>query len=103
MTHNEIDIDQFILLTIYPSIALFGITFFAKKARLASSIQYCLQAFICIVFSAIYLILIPNGGAQGLAIVLLLFSGILLLMARKYKIHPTEENDKSSSKEIPFN
>jgi len=25
-----------------------------------------------------------------------------LLMARKYKIHP-EENDKSSSKEIPFN
>jgi hypothetical protein len=50
----------------------------------------------------IYLILIPNGGAQGLAIVLLLFSGILLLMARRYKIRPTEENDKSSSKEIPF-
>ncbi len=102
MTHNEIDIDQFILLTIYPSITLFVTTFFAKKAKLSSSVQYCLQAFTCIVFSIIYLIFIPNGGAQGLAIVLLLFSGILLLMARKYKIHP-EENDKSSSREIPFN
>jgi len=101
LTHNEIDIDQFILLTIYPSIALFGITFFAKKLKLASSIQYCLQAGICIAFAIIYLIMIPNGGAQGLAIVLFLFSIILLLMARKYKIHP-EEKDKSSSKEIPF-
>jgi hypothetical protein len=45
--------------------------------------------------------MIPHGGAQGLAIVLFLFTIILLLMARKYKIHP-EENDKSSSKEIPF-
>ncbi len=101
LTHNEIDIDQFILLTIYPSIALFGITFFAKKSKLASSIQYGLQAVICIVFAIIYLIMIPNGGAQGLAIVLLLFSIILLLMARKYKIHP-EENDESSSKKIPY-
>ncbi|HEX6647563.1 MAG TPA: hypothetical protein VF047_10320 [Nitrososphaeraceae archaeon] len=101
MTHNEIDIDQFILLTIYPSIALFGITFFAKKAKLVASIQYCLQAFSCIVFAVTYLIFIPNGGAQGLALVLLLFSGILLLLARKHRIHP-EENDKSSSREIPF-
>ncbi|HKO39739.1 MAG TPA: hypothetical protein VJU85_00640 [Nitrososphaeraceae archaeon] len=100
MTHNEIDIDQFILLTIYPSIALFGITFFAKKAKLVSSIQYCLQAFSCIVFSVIYLMFVPNGGAQGLALVLLLFSGILLLLARKHAIHP--EEDRSSSRKIPF-
>ena len=101
MTHNEIDIDQFILLTIYPSISLFGITFLAKHAKLRQSIQYCLQAFTSIVFSITYLIFIPNGGAQGLALVLLLFSGILLLMARKHTIHP-EENDKSSSRETPF-
>jgi hypothetical protein len=102
LTHNEIDIDQFILLTIYPSIALFGITFFAKKAKLVSSIQYCLQAFSCIVFSVIYLMFIPNGGAQGLALVLILFSGILLFLARNHTIHP-EENDRSpSSREIPF-
>jgi len=101
LTHNEIDIDQFILLTIYPSIALFGITFFAKRAKIAFSIQYGLQAVICIVFAIIYLIMIPNGGAQGLAIVLLLFSIILLLMARKYKIHP-DENDKPSSDTITY-
>jgi hypothetical protein len=48
------------------------------------------------VFAIIYYFYIPNGGAQGLAIALTLFSLILLLMVRKYRIEP-EENDQSQA------
>jgi len=34
--------------------------------------------------------MIPRGGAQGLAIVLILF-GILLLLARKQKVSPKDQ------------
>jgi hypothetical protein len=44
---------------------------------------------------------VPNGGAQGLAIVLALFGVLLLFVARKYIIHPEEgqesQNTTSSS------
>ena len=94
MTHNGIEIDQFVLLTIYPAIAIFGIAFISKKKCIKKSLQYLTQAITCIVFATIYYFYIPNGGAQGLVIALALFSLILLLMVRKYRIEP-EENDQS--------
>lgn len=94
MTHNGIEIEQFVLFTIYPALAIFVIAFIWSKLNLKKSFQYLIQAITCIVFAILYYLFIPNGGAQGLAIVLVLFSFILLLMARKQKIEP-EENDKS--------
>jgi hypothetical protein len=35
--------------------------------------------------------MIPRGGAQGLAIVLILFGILLLFMARKQKISPKDQ------------
>jgi hypothetical protein len=45
-----------------------------------------LQAATCFSFAIGYLVLVPNGGAQGLAVVLLMFGGVLLFMARKQGI-----------------
>ena len=96
MTHNGIDIDEFLLLTIYPSIVFFGIGFIAKKTAMHESLKYALQALTCIIFSIVYFVIIPNGGAQGLAIVLAMFAVILLIMARKYIVYPVKEEEKRS-------
>ena len=94
MTHNGIDIDQYILLTMYPTIIIFGLGFAGKKKKLRQSFAYLLQALTCIIFSIAYFLLVPNGAAEGLAIVLALFGILLLFVARNYTIHP--ENEKQS-------
>ncbi|HJU35681.1 MAG TPA: hypothetical protein VJ695_11225 [Nitrososphaera sp.] len=86
MVHLGIDIDQFILLTIYPAAVFFVIGYVAKKTKMHAAKSYLLQAVTCIVFAVAYIFVVPNGGAQGLAIVLGMFSAVLLLMARKQKI-----------------
>ena len=95
MTHNGIDIDQFILLTIYPTITFFIIGIIARRISLRESKKYALQASSCIIFAGIYFLAIPNGGAQGLAVVLILFGAVLFLMARKYVLYPNEEEERS--------
>lgn len=86
MVHLGIDIDQFILLTIYPAAVFFAIGFIAKKTGMRQLLSYSLQAATCFGFAIAYFVLVPNGGAQGLAIVLLMFGGVLLFMARKQGI-----------------
>jgi len=91
MVHLGIDIDQFILLTIYPAAAFFAVGFIAKKTKMQAAKLYLLQALTCIAFSIAYFIVVPNGGAQGLAIVLAMFGVLLLFMARKKKIQQPEQ------------
>lgn len=91
MGHNGIDIDQFILLTIYPAAVFFAIGFIAKKTKMQAAKSYLLQAITCIAFSIAYFVAVPNGGAQGLAIVLGMFGALLLFMARKQKIQQPEQ------------
>jgi len=86
MVHLGIDIDQFILLTIYPAAAFFAVGYVAKKTKMHAAKSYLLQALTCIVFAITYVFAVPNGGAQGLAIVLGMFGALLLFMARKQKI-----------------
>ena len=92
MTHLGIDIDQFILLTIYPAAAFFTIGYVAKKTSMGAAKSYLLQAVTCIIFAIAYIFAIPNGGAQGLAIVLGMFGVLLLFMARKQKIEQSPKN-----------
>jgi hypothetical protein len=91
LVHLGIDIDQFILLTIYPAAAFFAIGYIAKKTKMAQVKSYLLQGLTCIAFSIAYLVAVPNGGAQGLAIVLGMFGALLLFMARKQKIQQPEQ------------
>jgi hypothetical protein len=86
-----LDIDQYILFTIYPAATIFGLGFFARKAKISESLKYVFQASASIIFSILYFEAIPNGDAQGLAVVLFLFGILLFFMARKYMIHPETE------------
>ena len=97
MVHLGIDIDQFILLTIYPAAAFFAIGYIAKKTKMRLTLSYLLQAITCLAFSAAYFVAVPNGGAQGLAIVLGMFGALLLFMAKKQKVQQQEEQDVQES------
>ena len=103
MSHNGIDIDQYILLIIYPSIAFFAIGFITRKIDLRKTITYALQAIICFCFSIGYYIFIPYGGALGLSLILGLFGILLIILARKERISPVttaeEEHEKGMRKE----
>jgi hypothetical protein len=92
MVHLGIDIDQFILLTIYPAAAFFAVGYIAKKTKMHAAKSYLLQSLTCIVFAITYVFAVPNGGAQGLAIVLGMFGALLLFMARKQKIEQPPQN-----------
>jgi drug/metabolite transporter (DMT)-like permease len=92
MVHLGIDIDQFILLTIYPAAVFFAIGYVAKKTKMQAAKSYLLQAVTCIAFAIAYVFVVPNGGAQGLAIVLGMFGVLLLFMARKQKIEQPQQN-----------
>ena len=92
MVHLGVDIDQFILLTIYPAAAFFAIGYIAKKTKMAQVKSYLLQGITCIAFAIAYLVAVPNGGAQGLSVVLGMFGVLLLFMARKQKIQQPEQS-----------
>jgi hypothetical protein len=92
MPHLGIDIDEYILLTVYPAAAFFAIGFIAKKTHMYPGTSYLLQAITCIAFAIVYLFAVPNGGAQGLAIVLGMFGVLLLFMARKQKVQRPEKS-----------
>lgn len=92
MVHLGIDIDLYIMLTLFPAAAFFTIGYIAKKTKMHPARSYLLQAITCIVFSIGYLVAVPNGGAQGLAIVLGMFGVLLLFMARKQKIQQPEQS-----------
>jgi len=96
MAHNGVDIDQYLLLILYPSIAFFVTGFITKKKDVKKTITYIIQAIICFIFSISYYLFVPSGGAEGLALVLGLFGILLLILARKEKINPsTEEGEES--------
>ena len=92
MPHNGIDIDTYILLTIYPIISFFAIGFVGRKFNLNEALKYFFQGVSCLLFALFYIVMIPRGGAQGLAIVLILFGILLLFMARKHKVNPKDES-----------
>lgn len=100
LAHIGIDIDQFILLTIYPAAAFFAIGYIAKKIHMRQSLSYSLQAITCFAFAAVYYFAVPDGGAEGLEIVLVMFGIILVIMARRYKITPSldQEGEKEPSR-----
>ena len=50
MSHNGIDIDQYLLLILYPSIVFFTIGYITKKKNVKKSITYVIQSVICFVF-----------------------------------------------------
>ena len=97
MPHLGIDIDQYILLTIYPAAVFFAIGYIAKKTKMRQALSYSLQAVMCIAFSIAYFVAVPNGGAQGLAVVLVMFGVLLLFMAKKQRTQQQEQKNNVGS------
>lgn len=91
MSHNGVDIIDFVLYTIYPTAVFFAIGLTAKKTGMKQLYTYLAQAAACFAFAAAYFIFVPLGGAQGLAIILAMFGALLLFMARKQKIQTEEQ------------
>jgi L-lactate permease len=103
MAHNGVDIDQYLLLILYPSIAFFVTGFITKKKDVKKTITYIIQAIICFIFSISYYLFVPSGGAEGLALVLGLFGILLLILARKEKINPSTEEEGEVKGEMKDN
>jgi Ca2+/Na+ antiporter len=103
MAHNGVDIDQYLLLILYPSIAFFVTGFITKKKDVKKTITYIIQAIICFIFSISYYLFVPSGGAEGLALVLGLFGILLLILARKEKINPSTEEEGEGEGEMKEN
>jgi hypothetical protein len=99
MPINGVDIDQYILLIFYPGIVFFTIGYITKRKNIKKPIAYVIQSIICFVFSILYYRYIPQGGADGLSLILGLFGILLLILARKEKINPTEEEEKEKKNE----
>jgi hypothetical protein len=91
LPHNGVDITDYVLYTIYPTAAFFIVGIVAKKTGMRQLYTYIIQAAICFAFAGWYF-LIPLGGGEGLAVVLVMFGALLLLMARKQKIQPEQQN-----------
>ena len=90
VAHNGVDIVDFVLYTVYPTAAFFAVGFIAKATGMRQFYTFVIQAAICFVFAGAYFALIPQGGAQGIAIILVMFGGLLLFMARKQKVQPEQ-------------
>jgi asparagine N-glycosylation enzyme membrane subunit Stt3 len=99
MPINGVDIDQYILLIFYPSIVFFTIGYITRKKNIKKSIIYSVQAIVCFIFSIAYYLFIPQGGAFGLSLILGLFGILLLILARKEKINPEEEEKEEKKNE----
>jgi len=97
LPHLGIDIDQYVLLTIYPAAAFFAIGYIAKKTKMRQTLSYLLQAMMCFAFTIAYFIAVPNGGAEGLAIVLGMFGALLLFMAKKQRTQRQEQSSDVGS------
>ncbi len=93
MPTTGVDIDQYILLIFYPSIVFFIVGYVAKKRAIKKPIIYLIQSIVCFIFSLSYYLYVPKNGAFGLALILGLFGILLLVLARKEKINPSEENE----------
>jgi len=99
MPTTGVDIDQYILLIFYPSIVFFIVGYVAKKRAIKKPIIYLIQSIVCFIFSLSYYLYVPKNGAFGLALILGLFGILLLVLARKEKINPSEENENENEKE----
>jgi uncharacterized membrane protein len=92
LTHNGVDIVDYVLYTVYPTAAFFAVGLVAKKTGMRQLYTYVIQAAICIAFSVAYFILVPLGGAQGIAVILAMFGTLLLYMARKEKLRAEQKS-----------
>ena len=88
MSHLDVDIIDFLLLTIYPAAGLFIIEMIARAAKISSWIKLSIQAIAMIGFAVAYVTAITAHWLTS--IVLFALAITLLYQARRTKIDPTK-------------
>ena len=86
MSHLDVDVIDFLLLTIYPVIGLFIIEMISRVLKMPSWLKLSIQGFLSIVFAIAYVTLITAHWLTSFVLVAL---GIALFyQARRAKINP---------------
>lgn len=86
MSHLDVDVIDFLLLTIYPVIGLFIIEMISRALKISSWIKLSIQGLLSIVFAIAYVTMIT---AHWLTSIVLVALGVALFyQARRAKINP---------------
>ncbi|HXG74475.1 MAG TPA: hypothetical protein VNK44_06640 [Candidatus Nitrosotenuis sp.] len=86
MSHLDVDVIDFLLLTVYPVTALFIVEIISRAAKLASWIKLCTQGAVAVGFAVAYVTLITAHWLTSLVLVALAIA--LFYQARLSKIKP---------------
>lgn len=88
MSHLNVDVIDFILLTVYPVAALFIIEIICRAVKIANWVKLVSQGVVCVGFGVAYVTLITAHWLT--AIVLFALAIALLYQARLSKIRPSQ-------------
>lgn len=86
MSHLDVDVIDFLLLTVYPVAALFIVEIISRAIKIPSWIKLCAQGLVSIGFAVAYVTLITAHWLT--AIVLIALAIALFYQARLSKIKP---------------
>jgi hypothetical protein len=86
MSHIDVDVIDFLLLTIYPVVALFAIEIISRAIKLPSWIKLVSQGTVCIGFGIAYVTLITAHWLTSLVLFALALA--LFYQARIAKLKP---------------
>ncbi len=86
MSHLDIDIVDFLLITIYPVIGLFIVEIISRKLKIPSWSKLITQGIISAAFAVTYVTVITAHWLTS--VVLFALSVTLFYQARRAKIHP---------------
>ena len=88
MSHLDVDVIDFLLLTVYPVAALFIVEMISRVTKTPSWLRLTIQGFVSFSFAIAYVTLITAHWLTSLVLIAL---GITLLyQARRAKIHPSK-------------
>lgn len=88
MSHLDVDVIDFVLLTIYPVGGLFIVEMICRAAKIPSWVKLVTQGLVSIGFAVAYVTLITAHWLT--AIVLIALALALFYQARRVKIDPTK-------------
>lgn len=86
MSHLNVDVIDFLLLTVYPVVGLFVVEMISRAIKLKNWIKLASQAILSIVFAVAYLTLITAHWLT--ALVLFALAAALFYQARLSKLKP---------------
>jgi len=86
MSHLDVDVIDFLLLTIYPVIGLFVIEMISRAIKISTWLKLTTQGFLSIAFAIAYVTLITAHWLTSIVLVALAVA--LFYQARRAKINP---------------